>query len=177
MKAAVVLILKSDLDLNTLLPLSRRMLGYSPAKTADGSAVQLPELVHAVACLSAFRDEDAPATVSLAATVLGLISVGFLVAADERDMVNVLDAASGMETVVTNTVERGIQAAIISGTLVQWQRSIKLTCSPQASITSNVRHVYNLMYRQLVKIGFRELFDGVKVSEQSDHTFLLEDRR
>jgi len=173
----VALILKSDLDLNTLLPLSREMLGYSLAKAADGSTVPLPGLVHSLACLSAFKNEDAPPTVGFAAPVWGLISIGFLVAADERDMAEILEAAHGMEATMTDTVQRGVQATIISGTLVQWQRAIKLACNSRTNSPSGVRHAFNIMYRQLVKAGFRDLFDGTTVLDQPDHTFLLEDKR
>ena len=175
--SGVALILRSDLDLDNLLPLSRDMLGYSPAKAADGVIVPLPKLAHYLACLSAFKNPDAPPTVGYAAPVWGLMTIGFLVAADERDMVGVLEATHGMEAVVAETVERGIQAAIIAGTLVQWQRAIKLTCHSRTDVSREVRHTFNLMYKQLVKEGFRDLFDGVIRSDQPDHTFLLEDKR
>lgn len=175
--AGAALILRTDLDLNNLLPLAREMLGYSPAKAADGASVPLPKLPHALACLSAFKNPNAPSTVGYAAPVWGLITVGFLVAADERDMGGVLEATHGMEAVVAETVQRGIQAAIITGNLAQWQRAIKLTCHSRTTVSRNVRHVFNLMYRQLVKEGFRDLFEGTTISDQPDHTFLLEDRR
>jgi len=178
MRPGVALITKTCLDLNTLLPLARKMLGYSPAKAADGATVPLPELVHQLACVAAFKDQKAPPTIKHATPYLGFFSVGFLVAANERDMVEIIEAVHGMEVAVTETVQTGVQSAILSGTLVQWQRAIKLACHPQALLSCNVRHVFNSTYRALVDIGLRDMFDGVKISEQSDHTFLLlEDTR
>lgn len=174
----VALILKSGLDLNKLLPLSREMLGYSPAKAADTVTVPLPELAHQLACVAAFKDQGAPPTIRYALPYLGFFVVGFVVAADERDMVEIMEAARGMEVAVTDTIQRGIQSAIISGTLAQWQRAIKLACSSRASLSRNARHVFNTMYKQLVDEGLKDMFDDVRVSEQPDHTFLLlEDKR
>jgi len=178
MRPGVVLITKTCLDLNTLLPLARQMLGYSPAKAADGITVPLSELAHQLACVAAFKDQKAPPTIKYALPYLGLFSVGFLVAANERDMLEIIEATRGMEVILTETVQANVQAAIFSGTLAQWQRAIKLACHPQASLSCNVRHVFNSAYRALVDIGLRDMFDEVKMSEQPDHTFLfLEDTR
>lgn len=174
----VALILKSGLDLNNFLPLARKLLGYSPAKAADGTTVPLTEIVHQLSCLSAFKDQKAPPTVSYALPILGMFSIGFLVAIDERGMTKVLETAKGMEAVVTETLQTGLQAAVITGTLIQWKRAIKLACNPRSNLSSQVRYVFNTMYRQLVEQGLRDMFDGAKISEQPDSTFLLlEDKR
>jgi hypothetical protein len=177
MRPGVALITKTNLDLNTLLPLCREMLGYSPASAADGVTVPLPELVHQLACVAAFKDRDAPPTVRYARSYLGLFSVGFLIASDERDMTEIIEALHGMDAVITETMQRGVQATIASGTLAQWQRAVKLACHPQAPVSCNTRHVFNMVYQILGDRGLRDMFDGVKVTEQPDHTFLLEDQR
>jgi hypothetical protein len=171
MNPGVALILKPELDLNLLLPLARKLLGYSLAKEADSSTIPLEPMAHQLACMAAFKDEKAPATVRYARPYLGFLVVGFIVAVDERDMVLILEAAHGMECVVTETTQRGAQAAIISGTLAQWQRAIKLAC--QISSDLPVRQVFNAMYKQLAEQGLRSIFDGLRVSDQPDQTFLL----
>jgi hypothetical protein len=153
------------------------MLGYSPASAADGVTIPLPELAHQLACVTAFKDRNAPPTVRHARAHLGLFSVGFLIAADERDMMEILEALHGMEVVVTETMQRGILATIVNGTLTQWQRVVKLACHPQASVSCNTRHAFNMVYHILTDRGLRDIFDDVKVTEQPDHTFLLEDHR
>jgi hypothetical protein len=171
MNPGVALIIKPKLDLAILLPLARQLLGYSLAKTADGTTIPLSDLAHQLACIAAFKDEKAPATVRYARPYLGLFTAGFIVAADERDMLEILEAARGMESVVTETIQRGVSATIISGTLDQWQRAIKLACQTSASLA--VRQAYNAMYRQFVDEGLRSMFDNLRTSDQSDNTFLL----
>jgi len=177
MRPGVALVAKTDLDLTTLLPLCREMLGYSPASAADGVTVPLPELAHQLACIAAFKNRNAPPTVRYARAYLGLFSVSFLIAADERDMTEIVEALHGMDAVIVETMQRGVQIAIASGTLTQWQRAVKLACHPQASVSCNTRHVFNMVFQILGDHGLRDIFDGVKVTEQSDHTFLLEDQR
>ncbi len=84
MTPGVALIIKPELDLNLVLPLARKLLGYSLAKGADGTTTPLLPLAHQLACISAFRDEKAPATVRHARPYLGLFAVGFIVARPYR---------------------------------------------------------------------------------------------
>jgi len=177
MRPGVALVTKTSLDLNTLLPLCREMLGYSLASAADGVTVPLPETAHQLACIVAFKDRNAPPTVRYARSYLGLFSVGFLIAADKCDMTEIIEALHGMDTIITETMQRGVQAAIVSGTLAQWQRAVKLACHPQASVSCNTRYVFNMVFQILGDCGLRDIFDGVKVTEQPDHTFLLKDQR
>jgi hypothetical protein len=140
------------------------MLGYSLANAADGITVPLPEIAHQLACIAAFKDRNAPPTVRYARSYLGLFSVGFLIAADERDMTEIIEALHGMDAIITETMQRGVQAAIVSGTLAQWQRAVKLACHPQAPVSCNTRHVFNIVFQILGDCGLRDIFDGVKVT-------------
>jgi hypothetical protein len=177
MTPGVALILKTSLDLGCFLPLSREVLGYSPAKAADAMTVPLSDIPHQLACMSAFKDEKAPTSVRWAEPHLGMFVVGFLVVADEWTMLDILAWAAGMEVAITETKQRGIQAAIITGTLVQWQRTVRLACRNNNQ-QPEVRCVFNAVYRKLVDEGLRDMFDGLRLSEQSDQTFLLlEDHR
>jgi hypothetical protein len=44
-------------------------------------------------------------------------------------------------------------------------------------MSRNARHVFNSMYKQLVNEGLKGIFKDMKVVQQNDHTFLLEDKR
>lgn len=171
MTPGVALILQPEMDFGTLLPLGRKLLGYSLAKEADGVTIPLLPLPHQLACIAAFWGEKSQPTVRSARPYLGLISVGFLVAADERDMVFIIEAARGLESVVSDTIQRGVQAALITGTLAQWERAVRFACT--ASTSTAVRKAYNAVYRQLSDQGLRSIFEDFQVSEQSDKTFLL----
>lgn len=96
------------LDLPTLLPITRQLLGRSLAGEAD--AKSLKKLAHSLSCLKAFAGGGD-----------GILSAGFLVAAADPDMLAILQACSGLEFLVTETLQTGVSAAIIVGTLKQWK--------------------------------------------------------
>lgn len=173
MNPGVAIIITPKLDLNTLLPLGRELLGYALAKAADGAT--LSEIAHQLACISAFKDEYTPPTVRAAIPYLNLFHVGFFVAADERDMVEILETA-GMPFTLKETLARGIDAAIISGSLAQWRDAVKLACHPKTQLSRGARYAFNVVYKILCKEGLKEIFNDLQVSEQQDHTFLLEER-
>lgn len=175
MKPGVALILSSKLDNGKFLPLARQILGYSPAAAADSLTVELQPLAHHIACVAAFKDEKAACTVKKAAA-LDLMHVGFLIVANERDMVEILEVA-GMSFVLTETLAGGITAIIISGSVAQWQRAVKYACDPVANLSSGARAAYNSIYRELCDCGLKAMFNGLHVHKQQDETFLLESRR
>lgn len=158
MQPGVALVLLSKLDLNTFLPLARRLLDYSVSKSAD--SFTFPDLAHQLVCIESFKNKQAPPKVTT--KYLELFSAGFLIAADEYDMLDILEATRGMPFIVTDTIERGIQVAIIHGSLAQWRRSIKLACEVQT--THAVKYVYNDVYRILCEHGLKNIFDGMRVT-------------
>ena len=175
MRPGVIPILQTKLDLNQFLPAARNVLGYSPAKAADAMTVTLDELPHALSCVAAFKDEKAPASVSWAWSQWDLFSVGFLVVATDLDMVDILETVSGMSVTMTETTERGILAAIVVGTLPNWQRAVLRGCKMDKQ--PGVRYAFNTIYRHFEAAGLRGVFEGLKVMPQTDKTFLLEDKR
>jgi len=176
MRPGVALILTPKLDLSQFLPLSRELLGYSPAKVADGITIPLQELAHQLVCVATFKDEQAKPSVKMATLHFDLFHAGFLIAADERDMVEILEI-TGMPFTLTLTLARGIDAAIISGSLTQWRAAVRVACDPETSLSVGARHAFNSIYKILCKHGLKDLFDDLQVTEQQDHTFLLENRR
>ncbi len=173
MDPGVALILLTKLDSGTFLPLSRKVLGYSPASAADSVTSPLKELAHSVACIASFKDKDASPHLSPASPHFSLFHAGFLIAADERDMVEILELA-GMPYTRTETLSRGIEAAVISGSLTQWRDAVKLSCLPAgSSSTRGVRHAFNSVYTILINNGMQSLFEGLRITTLHDRTFLL----
>ncbi len=172
MTPGVAMILQSEMDLGTLLPLTRKVLGYSIAKQADAAAIPLAPLAHQLACLAGFKDGTSSPTVRGGDRYLDLLSVGFMVGADDRDMVYILEAARGMTYVVTDSIQRGVQAALIMGTLDQWRRAVRWACKHPSTSTA-VRQVYNAVYRQLSDQSLRSIFGDIRERTQPDKTFLL----
>lgn len=163
MSIGVALILISKLDLNTYLPTSHQILGRSLSRAADN--LPLSEIAHQLACLAAFKESSLKDSIP----PLNLYHAGFLIAANERDMIEILEIAA-MPFVLTETISRGIDAVIISGSLAQWRDAVKVGCKA----SREVRLVFNSVYRILCEKGLKDIFDNLQVSEQQDHTFLLE---
>jgi len=176
MNPGVALVLTSKLDLSQFLPLSRDMLGYSPAKNADGAPIPLQELPHQLACIATFKDEQVSPTVQAATLELNMLHAGFLVAADERDMVEILEVAA-MPFTFTLTSARGIDAVVISGSLAQWRDAVKAGCSAKANLSRGALYAFNSIYKILCQRGLKGMFDDLQATAQRDQTFLLEDRR
>jgi hypothetical protein len=175
MKPGVIPIMQTKLDLSRWLPIARNVLGYSVAKAADAATVPLSDMPHALACLAAFKDEKAPASVSWAWPQWDLLSAGFFIVAEELDMVGILDMLAGMPVTVAETTQRHILAAVVSGTLAQWRQAVKKACNGRQE--PGVCAAFNTIYRHLEAEGLRDLFHGLKLTPQTDNTFLLEDKR
>lgn len=176
MEPGVILISLTKMDLERFLPLSRKLLGYSPAKAADGVTVPLQEMAHNLACVAAFKDEKASPYVKETTSHLNLFHAGFLIAAYDRDMVEILEL-TGMPFVLTETLGRDVYAAFICGSLSQWRTAVRLACHPNKLTTRCVRYAFNEVYKILCDLGLKDIFNNLQVTEQHDNTFLLEDKR
>lgn len=171
MNPGVALILLTKLDSASFLPLSREILGYSPAKAAD--SVCLSNVVHHLVCLASFKNENIVPTIQAASLCLNLLHAGFLIAIDERDTVEILEIAA-MPFVSTDTLSRGIDAIILSGSLAQWRDAVSRGCCQDVS--RDVRHAFNSVYRELCRIGLKEMFTNRQATNRQDQTFLLENQ-
>lgn len=176
MNPGIALILLSKLNLQTFLPLSRDVLGYSAAKAADSVSMELKEIPHNIACIAAFKDEKHPPTFKSDCPYLKLFQAGFLIAADERDMTEILELAA-MPFVVTRTLKRGVDAVIVCGPLSAWRDAIILACSLGTSVSRETRYTFNAAYKIFCKEGLRDMFGDLHIAEQADHTFLLQNHR
>ncbi len=173
MDPGVALILLTKLDSGTFLPLSREVLGYSPASAADSVTSSLKELAHSVACVASFKDKDTDPCLKAVSPFFNLFHAGFLVAADERDMTEILEF-TGMAYTRTETLSRGIEAAVICGSLTQWRDAVKLSCSLAGPRPPRgVRHAFNSVYNILLNNGMQSLFEGLRITTLHDRTFLL----
>jgi hypothetical protein len=146
-------------------------LGYSPSAKADASRRELHDAEKFMSCLAAMKDENAPA--GLSPHLLTHVSFSVLVLADERDMQDILEYCSGMPFVITDTIARNVQAAVVTGTLAQWRDAVISGCQP--AVEPTVRALFNQIL---------SLFETVNLSvwkdcerKQDGPTFLLEDQR
>lgn len=167
-----VLIQQPAIDFTRFLGLTSQMLGYSPGTSSDSSRRQLHDAERFMSCLAAMKDRSAP--VGLPPHLMTHVSFSVLVVADERDMQDIMEICSGMPVVITDTVARSVQAAVITGTLSQWRVAVVSGC--QFTSEHGVRALFNKVL---------SLFEAVNLNVWKDcdrkpaggSTFLLEDQQ
>ncbi len=165
------LILTPAVDFGTFLGLAREALGYSPAEVLDGSRRQCCETERYLTCLAALRDRKAG--VGLAPHLLPNVSCAILAAADERDLLEILQVAAGMPFVIAETRMRGVQLAVITGTLAQWRDAVLAGAKSEHSI--NLRHFFNRVMVCFQAAGIN-IWKNCESHPLTDHTFYLTDK-
>jgi hypothetical protein len=165
---SIAIVMQPDFKQNLFLAACQKMLGRSPARAAD--AANLSGIPHLMATLSAFRNKDANPTVKQSKDVIDLLHFGCLIAAEDYDILSILEIV-GMPFIFTDTLARGIQTAIISGTLRQWQTAIMRGCQDNQS--TQIRACFDKLYLDFCQLGLTDLFGGVK-KPSPDRTFYLE---
>jgi len=161
---AVQMVMFSAFDLETYLPIARQALGRGLSGTAD--AAQLSDELRNMMCVAALTGDDVT-------FVEHLYFAAYLVAADERDMPEIIQIAS-MPHVTTNSATRGVQVSIISGPLTSWAPALLRGCRPDASVEA--RRVFNLIHKDLDRRSLCGILEGVRRRPRNDETFLLEYR-
>lgn len=171
MRTDAVLITKPTIDFGTFLGIGSQALGYSLSASSDASPLPLNDTERFLACLSAMKDRNAG--VGLTPHLLTHVSFSMLAVADERDMMDVLELCSGMPFVQIETIARGINFAIITGTLAQWRDAVLSGC--QSNVEPNVRLLFNTILSRFEQARLNVWQD----CKRKDHgpTFLLEDKR
>ncbi len=172
MQADAVLIQQPAIDFTTFLGLSHQMFGVSPATAADASHKQLSDSERFLSCLAALKDTKAP--VSLPPHLLTHVSFSVLLAANERDMLDVLEYCAGMPFVAADTLARGVQAAVVTGTLAQWRDAVISGCQPDVEPT--VRALFGKILA-IFEAARLCVWNDCERRPHPDGTLLLEDHR
>ena len=170
MQALAILIQQPAIDFARFLSVSHEMFGYSPSAAADASHKQLSDSERFLSCLAAMKDQNAPVT--LPPHLLTHVSFSILVATSERDLMDVLECCSSMPFTSADTIVRGVQTAVITGTLSQWKTAILAGCSEYTE--STVRHLFNQMLGLFEASNLNVWGDCVKKESRDQHTLLLE---
>ena len=172
MHADAVLIIKPHIDFKTLLGLSSEALGYNPAEKSDAGILDVSDVERFISALAAIRDQKSPA--GLIAGLLTHVSFSVFLACEERDMIDVLQSAAAMSFVVADTVARGVQVAVISGTLAQWRDAV--SNGSTLATEGEVRLCFNRIHSLFEGAGL-DVWTDFRVRPAPDKTFYLEDKR
>lgn len=169
--SGVALVQFSSLNLQKFLPLGRKALDRSLSEKADNADTQPP--LHHMLCVASLKSKNIKANAQACIPYLNLFHAGFLIAAYDIDIAEILEIA-GLPSIVTESAERGISLIFISGTLTQWKAAILRGC--QKEVNHNVRQTYNSVYREFKNINLGSAFDFKQFENKKDQTFLLEDK-
>ena len=172
MPSHAVLIQQPAIDFTQFLGNSHEMFGVSLSAKSDASHKQLTDTERFLSCLAAIQDGEAP--VSLPPNLLTHVSFSVLVAIDDREMLDVLTCCSKMPFVVADTVARGVQAAVITGSLSQWRRAVLSGCRVEAH--QSVRELFNKIL-VLFESAYLDVWTDCRRKEGPGNTLLLEDQR
>lgn len=165
------LITRPAVDFGTFLGLTNQALGYSLATASDSTRRELSDSERFLSCLAAMKDADAP--VGLLPKLYRHVCFSMLVIAEEADLLDILEAC-GSAFVVSNTIARGVQIAVVTGTLDSWRDAVVTGSSP--SVQTPVRDCFNKIHGLFVAEGLN-VWSDYKSRTAPDQTFYLEDRR
>lgn len=169
-QALAILIQQPSIDFAQLLATSHEMFGYSPAAASDASQKQLSDSERFLSCLAAMKDRNAP--VSLSPHLLTHVSFSVLVVTNERDLIDALEYCSSMPFTVADTVVRGIQAAVITGTLSQWRTAVLSGC--HQGVEPTVRFLFNEILAIFEANNLAVWSDCTRKNSRDDGTLFLE---
>lgn len=176
MGPGVVLVLKPAIDFTTFTNLSEKVLGFNPAGRANRSVINFSDAERFISSLAAYRDPDSQPGISPGTpTLLNMLAYGVQVVAEERDMMDILETASGMPFVIADTTVRGIMVAVICGTLAQWRDAVKTGTDGQ--LEHNVRACFCNIKGLFDHEGLSAVWKDFSIRAHSDNTFSIEDKR
>lgn len=162
------LITKPAINFETFLGLSEQALGYSPSRAVDSSPINHSDIEKYLSCLATLCGEQI-----ILPNLMTHVSFSIIVLADDRDMLDILRLAN-MSFVVADTRVRGVQLAVISGTLQQWKDAVKSGSS--RGVEFNVRTLFNRVMSAFQDVGI-DVWKDFNCRPVNDNTFLLEDKR
>lgn len=170
MAASAVLIVQPNIDFTTFLGLAHKVLGYSPSTNVDQSRLDHADAERFISCLAALRDPSAPAGIT--PNLLGHVSYSVFLLTDERDLIDILEAASGLHVVTADTLVRNMMLAVVSGTLAQWRDAVASGATPAAEHT--VRALFCQIMSLFEGAGLGKVWKDFQTKPLDDNTFYLE---
>lgn len=169
-----VLITRPAVDFRQLASISHQTLGYSATQSTDGHHRKLSDAERFISALDAIRDANAP--VGLPPELLAHVDFAVLVIALDRDMQDIVSICAGMPHVSNDTQARGVQIAVIKGSLQQWRDAVIGGCSERSQPT--VRAGFNNIHRLFLEADLGGVWSDFKTNQRPDQTYLLlEDKR
>lgn len=169
MQADVVLIQSPAIDFSLFLGLSHKVLGFSPAESADASRRNLSDTERFLSCLASLRKP----TASLPKQLLAHVSFSAMIVANDADMSDILEIAN-MPFVTADTLARGVKLAVVTGKLSEWRNAV--VNGSAADVEPTVRLMFNKLFALFSQQGLAALWSECN-AKPAQVGFYLEDKR
>lgn len=155
-------------EFNTLLATCNEAFDHSVTTGIDSTEKNLSTSEKFISILSYMRDPNA--SVGLIPNLLTHVSFSVLTVADDMDILDILEACSGMAFTYAPTKHRSILMAVITGTVQQWRDAVVTgTKHQQATIRSAFNQIHNLF----VEAGLYAAWNDYVQKPQDDGTYKL----
>jgi hypothetical protein len=153
---------------SVLLDTCNEILDHSVTAGIDATARQFSDAERFLSILAAMREQDAPA--SLAPNLLTQVSFSVLTVSDGADMMDILEACSGMAFTHAETKLRSILVAVITGTVQQWRDSI---VTGTQHLQPTIRHGFNQLHDLFVQAGLGTVWNDYEQKIHDDNSYTL----
>jgi hypothetical protein len=170
MSGDALLITTPAVDFDRFLTDGHKMTGRSLATSADSTRRQISDTEKFLSCLAVLNGDTG---VGFPPRLLAHVSFSMLVWGDDRDLLDVFQLC-GMPFVMTDTIARGIQAGVITGTLSEWRDAV--ASGLRQSIEPAVRHIFGQMLIRFEQSGLSAVWADFS-KKASPIGFYLEDKR
>jgi len=172
MPVEAVLITGPAIDFATLLSITHDALGYSIASVADSSHRKMVDAEKFMSCLAGFKEELGEITPNL----LSHVSFSVLVIAEESDLLDILERTSEMAFVRAETTVKGVNLAVLTGTLREWRDAV--AAGTDEATPPTVRTCYSKILLLFDRAGLTSVWSNFERRTAPDRSgFLLEDQR
>lgn len=167
-----MLIQQPAIPLGNLVGACSQIFDHNVAEAVDCDLRRLSDAERFLSILDAMRRSGAP--VGLPSDLLEHVIFSTLVIALSWDMLEMFNICSGLQTVLTETKQRDVVVAVITGTLRQWRDAIANGCSELQQPT--IRAGFNQIHSLFVGHGLGAIWKDFQQRQSSDHQtfFLLE---
>jgi hypothetical protein len=151
-----------------LLQACDEVLGHAVTHGVDNTAKNLSDAERFLSILAAMRNAEAP--VGFPPNLLTHVSFSVLTIADKIDMMDILEACSGMAFTHTETKLRDVLVVVITGTVRQWRDAIVTGTNHNQLV---LREGFNQIHNLFVAAGLASVWNDYEQKPQDDGTYLL----
>jgi len=163
-----IFIAQPSIAFNELLNACDQALSHKVTSGVDNTPKKLSDTERFLSILAAIRDADA--AVGLPPNLLTHVSFSVLTVATEQDMMDILEACSGMAFTFTETKARGALMSVITGTVQQWRDAVVTGTNHRHP---EIRLGFNEIHQLFVEAGLTAVWSNFEYHPNGDGSYLL----